>query len=106
MKKNIKVIVWESESCVYDLPTNPQKFLKWWVDKFNSIPEEYKESASINCDVSTYYDSPMFSVEIYYYRIETDDEEAIRLEIEKVHQKTIKSKELLQLKKLRDKYGV
>jgi hypothetical protein len=106
MKKEIKVVVFEDESCAYDLPSNPEEFLKWWADKFALVPAEYRATTNIDCSTSTYYDSAQFEVEISYTRLETAAEEAARLEKEDDRQKFIENQELCQLEKLKAKYGV
>jgi hypothetical protein len=106
MKKEIKVIVFEAESCAYDLPSSPEEFLKWWSDKFALVPDEYKATINIDCSTSTYYDGSQFEVKISYKRLETDAEEAARLNNEDNHRKFIENQELCQLEKLKAKYGV
>jgi len=72
MKKEIKVIVFSEESCAYDLPSKPEDFLRWWTDKFDLVPEEYKDTINIACSTSISCGSSQFEVEISYLRIETD----------------------------------
>lgn len=106
MKKDIKIVVFEDDSCAYDLPSKPEEFLEWWSDKFALVPEEYRETTNIDCSTSTSYDCAQFEVEISYTRFETDVEEAARLKKEADRKKFVENQELCQLEKLRVKYGV
>ena len=105
MKNEIKVVVFSDESCEYDLPDNPKEFLKWWQDKFDLVPDKYRGVAKVDCSTITSYDCSQLEVEVYYYRDETDEEEADRLKSEENKRKFIEKGELLQLERLKAKYG-
>jgi len=105
MKDEIKVVVFSDESCEYDLPGNPKEFLKWWQDKFDLVPAEYWDVATVDCSTTVSYDCSRLDIEIYYYRTETDEEEAARLEKEEDRRKFIEAQELRQFEKLKAKYG-
>ena len=105
MKRKIKIVVFESESCGYDLPEIPDEFIQWWVDKFSIIPEEHKESAFVECSTVVDYDCAQFEVEIGYFRLETNEEESNRLNADSIAKNRVKKRELNELKRLQDKYG-
>jgi len=105
MKEEIKVVVFSDESCEYDLPENQEEFLKWWQDKFDLVPAEYWDVAKVDCHAGMQYDCTQLEVEVYYYRTETDVEEAARLEKEADRRKFIEAQELRQFEKLKAKYG-
>lgn len=48
-----------------------------------SIPEEYKTSAKVSVNASTYYDSIDAELSIYYERPETDNEMDVRISRER-----------------------
>jgi len=104
MKKRIKVVVFSTESCAYELPETPKDFLKWWQDKFDLAPPEYQEALQVVCSTSVYYDNTEFGVEIYYYRDETLDEEQARIAHNEQALKEREAEELQTLKRLADKY--
>lgn len=106
MKKEIRIVVFEDESCEDSLPENPQEFLAWWAEKFSLVPEEYKDTARVNCSAESYRGDSLIEVTISYVRTETDEEEAARLKREDDKRRFIENKELCQLEKLKAKYGV
>jgi hypothetical protein len=52
---------------------NAFEFIEWFNEKISSIPEEFRESATIDI-LPGYGDCPVTSIEIYYKRPETEDE--------------------------------
>lgn len=103
MKKEKKVVVYNEESPEY--PTNPVAFLLWWAEKFKEIPEEYMDSAEVEIDAYSCYDSATTEVTIAYIRPETDEEERLRLGHERLVQESERQRELRLLAELKQKYG-
>jgi hypothetical protein len=106
MKKTVEVVVFEDDSCEYSLPEKTDEFMKWWRDKIEEIPEEYRDTGLIRCFTSMCYDSTELQVKISYTRLETDAEEAARLKKEDAQRAFIENQELCQLEKLKAKYGI
>lgn len=106
MKKKITITVFDEEIS-YNIPSNPKEFMKYFQDKIDLIPEEYKDIAivELNSDYGEYNSTKMiFSID--YERYETDEEREYR-ELKIITQKSVvREKELNQLKKLREKYNV
>ena len=85
---------------------NAIKFLAWFEEKINSIPKEFKDSAKVELEaVSSYGGCAYASIEIYYYRPETDEEEIARKAKEQNKAELQKQRELRQLEELKRKYG-
>ena len=92
MKRMIEIIVFESDSCIYKLQKDAKEFIRWWQDKIDIVPDEYKNSTQIICSTNCkrnfidpshndgygdYYAT--IAVKIYYSKLETDEEHAKRL---------------------------
>lgn len=75
---------------------------KWFADKLESIPEEFRENASV--DIGTeqerWSDGYSAAIEIHYYRPETPDEEKAREKAYKDHLRNIDLEKREQLDKL------
>jgi hypothetical protein len=106
MKKEIRVLVFENESCCDELPSTPKEFLSWWQEKIDLVPEEYRDTTFIDCETNISWEFAQFQVKIGYKRPETSEEEAIRIKDEKEKQKIIENRELCLLEKLKSKYDV
>lgn len=106
MKKDKKVVIFSSDSCIHDFPDKPHEFIKWCKDKFDLCPPKYIDKLRIDCVTTIDYDSPNLEVDIFYYRQETDEEYTERLEKEKKAIKLKEELELCELERLRKKYGV
>lgn len=85
--------------------TSAWEFKKRIDDAFNSIPEEFQDDAGFDVEATEYYGSYETSMEMYYYRPETDEEMRER-------QKKLRSKKAVEeerekelLKQLQKKYG-
>lgn len=103
MKKDIKIVVFYSDSCEPSLPDTPAEFIKWWEEKFNLCPPEYREKLKVDCTTSSYYDGSQLEVHIYYNRQETDEEYNNRLKKEQQAVKLRESQLLRELEGLRKK---
>jgi len=102
----IKISIFDKEQYDGDWPPESASgFIEWFNSKLKNIPEEYRSDARIELDsVSSWEDSSYASIEIYYYRQETKEEEKSRANKESVKQTVVESRERAQLKKLQDKY--
>ena len=103
MKQIVAVCVYsDDDKC--NLPTNVRGFMAFWNEKLDLVPEEYKESATIDIDAKPFCDFANLSVEICYYRSETDEEEQQREQREREQAERRRQKELKELDRLRQKY--
>lgn len=58
-------------------PGRLTEFIQWLNEMLEQVPPEFRESATVNIDLATgEYETPGMS--IYYFRPETDGEEAAR----------------------------
>ena len=102
MKKNKTIKVYEESWPT--IPEKPSEFIAFWESKIDLIPEEHKESASIEIESSPYYDSSVLEVTISYTREETDEEQKIR-EFEEMRSKEeVRAREIALLNQLKQKY--
>ena len=83
---SLRVTVFESEEYdrLWPLPgyqeVNLPNFIMWLQNEISKIPEEYRNRSFIEIDsVAGYEDSHYPTIEIYYYRPETDEEYSVRL---------------------------
>jgi len=83
--------------------TNPIKFIQWFQEKIDLIPDEFKESASIEISSD---DAGVPEIDIYYYRPENEEETEKRLSRLSMLEYRKKQNELKQLKYLKEKYEV
>lgn len=70
--KQIEVVHFEEEDPI--IPNKPNEFIKYFQDKFDEIPEEYKNSLKIEIRALDYYYCDSFSVKVSYMRPETEVE--------------------------------
>ena len=106
MKKIKTVTVVAEEQYGSDWPPNkPYEFMSWFQSKISLIPEEFRDSATIEIDSSTSYDSSHATIEIRFYRPETDAEEAAREQNERLRAEIQRNAELRTLSALKAKYG-
>jgi hypothetical protein len=73
MRKNKTIKVYEESGC-YDIPEKASEFMAFWQSKLDKIPDEFIDSARIEVEANSYYDSVTLDVEITYVRPETDGE--------------------------------
>ena len=87
-------------------PRGAVEFIAWFEEKINSIPEEFRRAAIVDLGAVESYDNSYYAtIEIYYCRPETKEEERIRADKEQEYAKSLREKELKQLKELKRKYG-
>ena len=104
MANKIKVSVFKDDYINY-LPDSPNEFLKFWTDKFDLIPEEFKESAYIEAEFETpYTESPCLNVNIGYYRQESEEEQSNRMNFSNEKLLKIEADERKKLAELKVKY--
>lgn len=104
---NIKIEVFKKEQYDGDWPEeNAFQFLTWFEEKINSIPEEFRETAKVELEPVSGYDGGSYaSIEIYYYRPETEEETKVRESKEKNRAELLRQRELKRLEELKRKYG-
>jgi len=105
MRKQKRVTVFDKEQYNGDWPpSNATEFVAWFAEKISEIPVEYRETAQIDIDSSSCYDSSFASIEIFYDRPETDDEMSLREHEELRKQREQELRELQTLATLKKKY--
>ena len=67
-------------------PDNAREFIKWLDALISQAPEEYRGAVEIDIYAYEEYDSAYTSIEVYYYRPETELEALQRAEDEKAEQ--------------------
>jgi len=74
--RKIQVTVFDKEQYSGDdwPSSNGYEFIKWFTDKLESIPEEFKKDAVFDLDATDSYGSPYVTLELYYNRPETQEE--------------------------------
>ncbi len=104
MRKLVKVF--EAEQYDGNWPTdNAFKFLSWLKEKVEQIPEEFRSSAKIEIDSIEEYGNAHAMLQIYYYRPETEEEMIMSVNTEKRKQEGIVQREMMELNRLKKKYG-
>lgn len=81
-RRSIHESVFEGERCYTGdwPPEKPADFLAWWQEKIEAIPEEFRDTATIEIDSRSGYEgSHDPCIKIGYWRQETDTELATRL---------------------------
>ena len=105
MEVNVEVFKGE----LYDGDWPPQDaagYLKWFKDKLDSIPEEYRASAKIELDSESGYEGCHYaSINIHYDRPESDDEVSIREREVNNRIESARDRDLQQLARLKLKYN-
>ena len=102
MKRNIFVTVFRDT--VSYLPQVATDFMKMLSDKMALIPKEYIETAIIEIETESYYDSCTAFLSLTYTRPENDSEEAAREADERQKLADTEAREKAQLEKLLLKY--
>jgi hypothetical protein len=103
--KDIRVTIFDQEKYGDDWPpTNALLCIKWFQAKIDSVPDEFKGSVSIDIDSTTSYDCDYAEIDMYYYRPETLQEEAIRAAEISSRDKLEEQRELRVLEELKKKY--
>ena len=105
MKKEIVVFEEKSE---WSLPKQPDNFLKYWTDKFDQIPAEYRDNACVEIEaVISYYrgEPPEISIKISYLRPETSKERSDMEQQETRRIDVLRQYDLRELERLKNKYN-
>lgn len=104
MKKEIIVFEKKSE---WSLPGQPDNFLKYWTDKFDQIPAEYRNNARVEVEAVIDYceEPPEISIKISYLRPETNKDKLNRELRETKRFEALRQYELRELKRLNNKYN-
>ena len=98
-----KIVVFE-DNRMDDINESPDAFMKFWQDKIDLIPAEYRDSARVELKTSFHYDYQVTSLEIFYLRPETKEEKGNRERLNLSRLEAAKAKELDQLAALKLKY--
>ncbi len=77
-------------------------FMTWFQSKIEDVPEESRDSLTINIDRS---DSVYTTIEFVYTRTETDAEEAMREQSALSREELMRKQELSEMVRLQAKYG-
>jgi hypothetical protein len=90
-------------------PMTVVDFVEWLNEMKEEVPQEYRDSVTIDIDLSTgEYETPEMSV--YYFRPETDQEEAVREGREAAYQRARAERqeadERAEFERLKRKYNV
>lgn len=102
MKQN-KIVRKEFEQYGCDWPKlDACEFMAWFHGKIEDVPEESRDSLTIDIDSS---DSVYTTIEFVYTRTETDAEEAMREQSALSREALIRKQELSELARLQAKYG-
>ena len=105
MEQEMKEKVKESTICdkeMWDIPSNPKDFLKYWESLFEEVPEQYRGSAKIELEAKERYGGASIECTIYYEREETDEEEMkreLRIKHDEACRNERKMQEYLRLQK-------
>ena len=105
-KQNKRISVYHND-VNYALPKDPKEFLEFWQSKLDLVPAKYKHTTKISVEAEgTYEGGAKLLVSVFYFRPETDEEEANRTRIEKERADSLEERELRQLEHLKNKYDV
>ncbi len=86
------------------IPTNCNDFMRFWQEKIDLIPDEFRNDAEINLEPEKYYNGPGINLSVSYRRLETDEEEAKRNAIENQQLEDFEKAEMIVYKRLKAKY--
>lgn len=106
MKQMKTVTVFEQEQ--YDgewMPENLIQAIEWLQELLRSIPEQYRNDAQIEIDLTERYGCDRAQIKISYEREETDEEERIRIREEALAEQLSIKLEMSELARLQAKYG-
>ena len=106
MRRQIKEVVYANKGDFVELPENLDEFLRWWTDKFDLIPEEYRANAKVECTSEACWGSSYPNIKIYYTRPETNEEIRLCLHKESLNLEATRRQELQKLAELKAKYEV
>lgn len=104
---DIKITVFDKQQYDAEWPSEDAiEFIAFFQEKLASIPEEFRSSAIIEVDsISGYEGSSYASINIYYYRPETEEEVKVRESKAQNKAELLRQRELKQLEELKRKYG-
>jgi len=104
--QNKTIVIFNQEQYEKEWPEeNAIEFIKWFSDKVNTIPSEYRNKARIELESITSYESSSYvHIEISYVRPETPEEEKSRMDNNDYNNKAHEKRERNQLSILKAKY--
>lgn len=103
--REVEVKVYEASSC-YDIPTDAVRFMAFFQDKLDKIPEHLIGSARIEIDAEERSGSAYLAVKVSYRRPETEEEALHRQIISARRAKMDRLLKFSQLDELRRELGV
>jgi hypothetical protein len=95
--------IWVVNDHLWEPPEMLEDFVEWANGLLESVPQEYRSETRV--DVESEYDSSSVLLQVWYKRMETDEEEAQRERQDEDYAAATRERELRQLAALMDKYG-
>jgi hypothetical protein len=100
LRMEVRVNVASVEEYEFDFPPEEaEELISWFQEKLYLVPKEYRKGTKIRLSsISSYEDSHYATIEIYYYRPESKEEELDRINADalKRRQKEIQEKHLFE----------
>lgn len=94
-----------AEMSVYDIDNTLVNLISQLNGYLDSVPDKYKSGCKIEVDTEESWGVPSISIEIYYYRQETSEEEYIRENEAILQQQRSLGNKRKQLEKLKRELG-
>lgn len=89
----------------WEIPSRGLEFVTFWKKQIQQIPEEFRDSITIEYSAEEDYDSPpIISVSIVYYRHEDEIEKMGREAKDIRDKKNVEDRDLRELERLKAKY--
>lgn len=98
-----EVVFKTSDLCL--IQESPAEFLAFWQKYIDMIPEEFRNSARVELDAVSEWDSGYLEFKISYQRLETEEEARARAAHDETKAARTRRLEIEQLKMLQEKYG-
>jgi hypothetical protein len=111
MRKETKITVFKAgQPSTYVWPPREiDGFIRWFIDTLEKVPEKYRSVVHVSIDaemvdIADEVETPYPTLEIYYWRPETDAEEKFRISQEALETEEAFKQELRTLELLMRKY--
>jgi hypothetical protein len=86
-------------------PSNASGFMAWFHSKISEVPDESRDNLNIDIDSISNNDYGYVTIELFYTRMESDNEEYDREREVLLREARIRAQELSDLARLQAKYG-
>ena len=86
------------------LPEQADKFIEFWQEKIDSVPEEFRATTQIEVEASEQWGSPCLNVTVSYTREETGEEATKRNNMEKANLERRDQGDRAEYEKLKAKF--